>query len=218
MNVAMIQILVLAGIAVFLVIRLKSVLGTRDGFEGTPPELEKPVERKLEVVKGGIEDDTEHEDYAPAGSEAAKALSAMKKAEPGFGIGEFLTGAKQAYEMILMAFENGDLTEVRPFISDEIAQSFQGVIDMRAQQGVRVEVKFIGVRELSLHDAQFYPETGLAEVTVKYVGELTSAVYDANGNLVEGDPKEVKRQRDKWTYSRKMGTQDANWTLVATSD
>ena len=72
------------------------------------------------------------------------------------------------------------------------------------------------MRELALNDAQFDSATGQGEVTVRFVGELTSVVRNEAGDIIEGNPKEVKRQKDVWTFARKMGADDPNWLLVAT--
>lgn len=118
MSNPLLQLLVLAGIAIFLILRLRNVLGTRDGFE--PPKVDNPapVQRRFEVIDGSA-DEVDHDilDHAEAGSPTAEALAAMKRAEPSFGVGDFLSGSKMAYEMILMAFERGDLSEVRDFIA-----------------------------------------------------------------------------------------------------
>ena len=140
----------------------------------------------------------------------------MKRAEPSFGVGEFLSGARGAYEMILMGFDNGEIEDLKPFLSDEIYETFSEVIEQRAQQGLTIEAQFVGVRELSLVDATFDDTERLAEITVKYVGELTSVVKNAAGEVIEGSPTAVKRQKDVWTYARRMGSDDPNWQLVAT--
>ncbi|MFP3541629.1 Tim44/TimA family putative adaptor protein, partial [Pseudomonas sp. SIMBA_044] len=78
-------------------------------------------------------------------------------------------------------------------------------------QGLTIEAEFIGVRETTIADVSFDAATTTAEVTVRFVGELTSAVRNRAGEIVEGDPKAVKRQKDTWTFSRKMGADDPNW-------
>ncbi|MBK5934041.1 putative lipid-binding transport protein (Tim44 family) [Rhodovulum imhoffii] len=217
MSSAIIQLLVLAGIAVFLVLRLRSVLGTRDGFEKPPAALRPAQERnppELEVIEGGPDRDIV--DHVPEGSDAARALAEMKRREPGFSVGDFLQGARGAYEMILMAFEKGDLSPVRDFLAPEVHDSFQQVIDLREQQGLSIEASFVGIRELRLVDAAFDPDTSEGELAVKFVGELTSVVRNAGGEVVEGNPSEIKRQRDVWSFARVMGADDPNWQLVAT--
>lgn len=221
MNNPILQLLVLAAIAVFLIVRLKSVLGTRDGFEKPPvpradPAANTPRRPDLSVIDGGLDHDII--DHAPEGSDTARALAAMKRVEPSFNIAEFLQGGRAAYEMILMGFERGDLAGIKPFLADDVYRTFAEVVEAREQQGLTIEAEFIGVRELALEHATFDETTREAELAVRFVGELTSVVRDRAGEIVEGKPNEIKRQRDVWTFARIMGSDDPNWQLVATGD
>ncbi|ARE83619.1 Tim44-like domain protein [Roseovarius sp. EC-HK134] len=219
MNSPILQLLVLAGIAIFLILRLKSVLGTRDGFEGptrSAPAPETRRRREFEVIEGGPDHDIV--DHVPEDSDAAAALAEMKRIEPDFSVTTFLQGARGAYEMILMAFERGKLDEVTPFLDRDVYETFAQVVDAREQQGLTIEAEFIGVRELTLADARFDADTRRAEISVRYVGELISVVRDSAGEIVEGVPGQSKRQKDVWTYERVMGADDPNWRLVATGE
>jgi predicted lipid-binding transport protein (Tim44 family) len=219
MNGTLIQLLVLAGIAIFLILKLRSVLGTREGFEKPPiplEELRPRVRRDFEVIEGGPDRDIT--DHVPEGSDSALALAEMKRAEPSFAVTPFLDGGRGAYEMILMAFERGDLGSIRDFLSDEVEASFAEAIAAREKDGLTVEANFIGMKELSLHEATFNRDTSMAEIAVKFVGEQTYVVRNKAGQVVEGNPREVKRQRDIWTFARRMGSDDPNWQLVATGD
>ena len=220
-DAVIIQLLVLAAIALFLVIRLKNVLGTRTGFE-KPPAVDGPaprddgVRRDFEVIEGGPDRDVT--DHAEDGSPTAEALAAMKKAEPGFGVGDFVSGARGAYEMILMAFETGDLGPVQPFLSEEVYEAFLAVVSDREDRGLKVDASFIGVRETTLTEATFDEATNEAEITLRFVGELTHVVTDGEGQVVEGSASEIRKQRDVWTFGRVMGSNDPNWKLVATGE
>ena len=217
MNSSLLSLLVLAGIAIFLILRLRSVLGTRDGYEQPPASndaVRSSNRRDFEVIEGGPDNDII--DHVEDGSDSAKALAAMKMAEPGFSVGEFLQGARQAYEMILMSFEKGDVDGLRPFLAPDVLETFESVINQRNEQGLTILAEFIGVRELALQEAEFNRDTSEGEITVRFVGELTSVVKNSDGEVIEGDATEVKRQRDIWTFARSMGSDDPNWALVAT--
>jgi len=217
MSPAIIEILVLAGIAIFLVLRLKNVLGTREGFEKPPLQDAAPSKsaRDFRVIDGG--EDTDITDNVDKKSPSAEALARMKKVDADFMVNDFLTGARSAYEMILMAFENGDLKDVESFLDEDVKDAFQQVIDMRAKKKLKVEAEFYGIRELSLKNAEFDDKTNVAELSVSFTGELSSVVKNKDGEVVEGDAKQVKRQRDTWTFSRDLSSSDPNWLLVATS-
>jgi len=220
MNSPILQLLVLAGIAIFLILRLRSVLGTREGFE--KPQVTRndagPTTRArgFEVIEGGPDHDII--DHVPEDSPAAKALTRIKQAEPGFSVGEFLGGARGAYEMILMAFERGELDSIRPFLSDDVFESFAEVVREREAQGLSIEADFVGVKELALHDALVDETTKEAEITVRFTGQLTSVVRNAQGDVVEGKSGEIRTQRDVWTFARILGSDDPNWQLVATGE
>lgn len=223
MNSAVIQLIVLAGIAIFLILRLKSVLGTRDGFERpvlpVAPDKDKADRAMPRVVNqaAGAKDE-DITDHVPEGSPAAQALAAMKRVEPDFGVGEFLRGARGAYEMILMAFQNGEMESIERFLAPEVADSFREIVDNRKAQGLVIEANFVGIREITLTEASFDEATGTADITVRFVGELTSVAKNAAGEVVEGDAHEIRRQKDVWTFSRKMGAADPNWQLVETGE
>lgn len=217
MSNAVIQLIVLAAIAIFLIIRLKNVLGTRDGYEDpvVPMARPEPAARQgFEVIEGGP--DADIADHVALDSPAGQALAKMKAAEPSFSVNAFLQGARGAYEMILMAFETGDLEKVRPFLAPEVFAAFDGVVQDRLAMGLKTEAEFVGLRELVLQNAEFDPASREGEITVRFGGELISVVRDGAGAVVEGDPRSPRKQRDIWTFARKMGASDPNWQLVAT--
>ena len=220
MDQAVIQLLILAGIAVFLILRLRSVLGSRDGFEGPPVTRRAPADdkaqksRKFEVIEGGP--DTDITDHVGEDTPAARALAQMKSIDPDFNVGDFLQGARSAYEMIVMAFEKGDMDSILPFLSRDVFNSFDEVVSLREREGLRVEAEFVGVREVKLVAASVDPDTNEAEITVRFLGELTSVVRNAEGEIVEGDPNAIKQQKDVWTFGRDMTSDSPNWQLVAT--
>lgn len=216
-NSPLLQLLVLAGIAVFLILRLKSVLGTREGFErpdAAQPPAEPSRRHDFEVIEGGPDRDVT--DHVDEDSRAAKALYAMKAVEPSFSVTEFVGGARGAYEMIVMGFERGNLEEIKPFLAPDIYETFQEVVEAREAQGLTIDAEFVGVREVKVVDASFDEDTQEAEIAIRFTGELTSAVRNADGNIIEGSATEIKRQKDTWAFSRMMGTDDPNWLLVST--
>lgn len=216
MNSPLIQLLVLAGIAVFLILRLKSVLGTREGFEKPPlpTQTTKSSRPDFAVIEGGPDHDIV--DHVAEDSQAAQELAAMKRIEPSFSVGDFVQGARGAYEMIVMGFERGNLSDIEPFLAEEVFETFVDVVAAREDQGLQIEADFAGVREISVQDAHFDKDTNKAEITMRFIGELTSVVRDKGGDIIEGSPTAIKRQKDTWTFARTMGADDPNWLLVAT--
>jgi len=219
MDSAVIQLLVLAGIAVFLIMKLRSALGTREGYERPPEPVADPAaanRREFEVIEGG--EDHDITDHVPATSDSAAALAQIKRAEPSFNVTEFLGGARGAYEMILMGFENGELDDLVPLLSRDVFESFDEVVQLREREGLSVEANFVGLREIALNEARFDAAKQEAEVVVRFTGELTSVVRNREGEIIEGDANTIKQQHDVWTFARSIGSDNPNWRLVATED
>jgi predicted lipid-binding transport protein (Tim44 family) len=219
MGSQMIQIIILAAIALFLILRLRSVLGTREGFEkpqeSTTPLPPRRSERPFEVIEGGTTD-PDISDVADPVSPTGQALAEMKRVDRNFSVSDFAHGARAAYEMIVMAYENGDLETLRRFLAPEVYDSFAAAIEARTAKGYTVEASFAGIREVKLLEAEYDPVTHEADVTMRFTGELTSVVRDPQGRIVEGAPGELKQQRDVWTFSRDMTSENPNWQLSGT--
>jgi len=216
MSPAVIQLLVLAAIAVFLFLRLKGVLGTRGGFEPTiePSKPDTVKGPEFEVIEGGLDRDIT--DHVKMESLAGQAFAKMKKAEPDFSVNEFLGGARQAYEMILMAFEGDDLETLKQFLAADVYDSFASVIAERQKAGLTVKATFVGVREMKVTGAKFKARNKEGEITMRFVGEIVSYVEDDKGKIVEGGRDVIKRQTDTWSFARKFNSNDPNWELVST--
>lgn len=216
MGSSLIQLLFLAVVVVFLVMRLLSVLGTREGFEPKPEVLKGRKPDHLTVIDGT--EDPDVADFAEADSPTGRALVEMKRADRSFHVGEFVAGSRQAYEMILMAFEEGDLKLLESLLAPDIYDSFSTAIHEREEKGFEVDATFIGVREISLKSARFDVDEKEGEITMRFVGELTSVVKDSAGTVIEGSSSQIKRQTNVWTFARLMGTDNPNWLLVATDE
>jgi len=223
MPTGVIELIILAGIAVLLLFRLRGVLGTKTGLEEQQLRAPRPEPIRANPVKtppAPVEDGVDEECLALAEGDAeiAETLAAMRRAEPAFGPAAFMQGARQAFEMLLMAFENGDKETLGRFLAPDVFEGFAHAIDERAAAGYRVESRFIGVREARIVAARLEPATGAAELAVRFTAELVTSVYDAAGTLIEGDPNEIRRETDVWTFGRRMGVSDPNWRLVATGE
>lgn len=216
----MIELVLLAAIAVFVLTRLKNVLGTRTGFEDPTridPEAEKrPKKPDFVVVDGGQPAAAVIEDVPGVDAESAAALRRMAAADPEFSPKDFVQGARRAYEMILMAYENGDVATLKPLLADDVYEGFTAAIEARKAEGLTVEARFVGVRDARIFSAIFTEETGEADIEMRFTGELVSVVRNVDHEIVEGDPTEVRRQTDLWTFTRVMGSSDPNWVLSAT--
>jgi predicted lipid-binding transport protein (Tim44 family) len=221
---SMVQIIVLAAVAFFLFWRLKSVLGSRQGFE----KLDKNANKKTETAKTNMNSDDkiidlkstdvdeEIADYVDENSEQFKILSELKKLEEGWQVSHFVSGAKLAYEEILMAFENSDLNKIKKLSSKEVYTAFKDVIDDRNQKGLQVEAMFGGVRDIRIKDVKLNKKNLEANITMIFQCDITYTIKDKNNKIIEGGPDKVKKQKDIWTFTRKMNSDIPNWFLTKT--
>jgi predicted lipid-binding transport protein (Tim44 family) len=223
MSSDVIELLVLFALAAVVLYRLRAIIGTRTGHEAPPEFLRRGQEARRPGAKPATVPDIapapEEDEPLPGVPESGRgALDAIRRVEPGFSLDEFVAGARGAYEMILMAYEEGDRDTLRSLLAPDVFQAFGGGIAAREGAGLRVEARFIGVREARVDAIAFDPETRIADITMRFVGELITAVRDPENRVVEGDPNEIRRQSDRWTFSREMGSSDPNWLLTGTGD
>ena len=216
MNNTIIQLLVLAGVALFLIIRLKNVLGTRDGFEPTkkPKNSNMEVKANLEIIEGGL--DEEASDYLTGDEKSVRSLKRIKELEPSFSLSEFIGGAGGAYEMILMAFQAGNIDSVASFLSSEVKNNFDEAINDRNKKELKIESEFIGIRDTAIKKVSFNEKTSTAEICVSFLADIKSEVKNKDGDVVEGEKSETKKQFDIWAFSREIGSDNPNWLLIET--
>ncbi|WP_342640606.1 Tim44/TimA family putative adaptor protein [Rhodoligotrophos ferricapiens] len=231
--------LLLLGIAVVVFLRLRSVLGRRTGNERPPIDpfarnerdraqatanaqdgkvisLPQRDNRKAEPTPISQGDDKAPvwKGYAAEGSAVASGLEAIARADANFTPKSFLEGARAAYEMIVMAFAEGDRLTLRNLLSKEVFDGFSAALDEREREGLVNETTFVGINEASIVDARL--EGRQAFVAVKFASQLITAVKNRSGELVDGDPTKIRDVNDIWTFARDTKARDPNWSLVAT--
>ena len=218
--VTMLQIFILAAVAIFLFWRLRAVLGSRDGFEKTLNDIKdtRDVNNAPLVVDEKIENRQDEDifDYVEESSKSADAFKKMKEFDNDFSVNKFVSGAKMAYEIILMAFEKGDLEKLKNLLEKKVLQSFKSVIDKRRKDGFVVDAKFIGMRDIRIINATFSQKTKIADVTLTFKSEITTVVKDSKGNIVEGHPDEIKKQKDTWVFTKNLSEKTPIWLLKST--
>lgn len=225
------DIILFALIAAFLVLRLRNVLGRRDGFDGRgkdpfgiqnrmEPDNENVVSLPERDESNRLEDIIDLEpDAEPQGEpEPQDALSAglqqIRRVDPSFEVEEFLVGARTAFEMIIGAYAAGDTDTLQNLVSPEVFANFADVVDRRDAAGETMESRVSAIRVSDIVEA--YIDGRNACVTVKFVSDQCNVIRDAEGRIVEGDPQETTEVTDFWTYARDTRSRDPNWTLIAT--
>ena len=218
MNNTIIQLLILAGVALFLIFRLKNVLGTRDGFEPKAKDVNnaKMEERKNTEDLSDNNLDEEAMEYLFDDKNSAKALIKIKEIENNFSLTEFLGGAGSAYEMILMAFQSGKISPVETFLSADVKENFDKAIQDREQKGLSIEADFIGLRDTAVKNISFSVRDRVAEISVSFLADIKSVVKNNKGETIEGEEADTKKQFDVWVFAREIGSDNPNWILVET--
>ncbi|NML75504.1 Tim44 domain-containing protein [Rhizobium sp. S-51] len=214
--------------AVLIFLQLRSVLGRRTGNEKPPFEPYSP----RDLAKGpGSEDGKvvtlpRREDavaderfasidgFAKPGTPLNDSLREVVKHDPNFNPKEFLNGARMAYEMIVMAFADGDRKTLKSLLSREVLEGFEAVIADRESRGEVVKSTFVGIERAEITQAAVKDNEEL--ITVRIICQLITATYDKAGALIDGDAEQVSEVNDLWTFARDVRSRDPNWKLVAT--
>ena len=221
-------------LAVFVIWRLRSVLGQKTGHERPPfdpisrrdPAAGRPASEGDNVVRlpGAAADRAgtltaeapvdRWKGIAEPGSRVALGLDEIARMEPSLDAGVFMDGAKAAYEMIVTAFAQGDRKTLRDVLSREVYDGFERAIVERERRGERVETTFVSIDKADIIGVEVRGTNG--QVTVRFLSKLITATRDASGNVVDGSPDTVVDVTDVWTFARTLGSRDPNWQLVAT--
>jgi predicted lipid-binding transport protein (Tim44 family) len=214
--------------AVLIFLQLRSVLGRRTGNEKPPvdPFGARDASRGPGVDDGKVvtlprrdqvDDEQRFSDIdavAKPGTDLNNGLRDLVKADPSFQPKEFLAGAKMAYEMIVMAFADGDRKALKDLLSKEVYDGFNAAITDREARGETVKSSFVGIDKADLTHAAVKDDD--EQITVRIVSQLISATYDKSGTLIDGDAEAVSEVIDIWTFARDIRSRDPNWKLVAT--
>ncbi len=213
----MLQIFILAAVAIFLFWRLRAVLGSRDGFEKTLKEIKEPsdVVSNPKVIDETQNDNPDNDifDYVEENSKNAQVFKKMKEFDSDFSVNKFVSGAKMAYEIILMAFERGDTEKLKTLLEKKVLTSFKSVIDKRKKEGFVVDAKFIGMRDIRIINASFSQKTKVADITLSFKSEITTVVKNSKGVIIEGHPDEIKKQKDTWVFTKNLSEKSPIWFL-----
>lgn len=221
--------------AVVIFFQLRNVLGRRTGHERPPfdpyttsrgrddgGDSAAPSDNVVSLPRKRQPGDKPEDAYksidafAKPGTALNKGLRAIKDADPGFGPTTFLDGAKMAYEMIVMAFADGDRKTLKNLLSREVYDGFVAAITDRESRSEKIQSSFVGIDKADIVSAEI--KGGEAHVTLRIVSELISATRNGAGEVIDGDPETVAEVKDVWTFARDPRSRDPNWKLVATEE
>lgn len=215
----MVSIIILALVALFIGLRLYSVLGERTGHEQQlslkPADEAKVAGPRAAVASPGQSAAAEPLDtaYLPTAGPGVRALLA---ADPSFDVARFLEGAQGAYRLILEAFWAGRIDEVRGFLDPEIASAFDEAIAEREAAGQRLDNRLIAIEQALIAAAAVAGK--IATLTVRFEADIAAVTRDSDGNVIAGSLSDAVQTRDRWTFRRDLGSSDPNWILIETDD
>lgn len=211
-----IDLILFGMIAAFLVLRLRSILGKRTGFERPAQPVSSPQPRNAAppVVEGVAEPavPSSSRQMPDPSSQAGQALSRMQALDPSFDAGAFLGGAEQAFRMIVAAFASGDRQALQALLSPETYQAFEQAISAREAAGHTQVTEIHAIQSLSVDSAEIKDSTGA--ISVRIVSDQVSYTLDQNRHPVVGT-EAVTEITDIWSFERDLKSQDPTWRLVA---
>ena len=223
--------IIFLALAVFIFLRLRSVLGQRTGRERPPydpysaRDARAPASEKVVALPGRAPATVSRpaepaelvdrwKGIAESGSPVASGLDAIAAADRSFDAPAFLTGARGAYETIVGAFAAGDRRALKSLLSREVYDGFEAAIRDRETKGETMENRFVSLDTAEITGAELRGNT--AQVTVRFVSQLISVTRDRGGAVIDGNPEKVSEVTDVWTFARDVTSRDPNWKLVAT--
>lgn len=202
--------LIFAALAIFVIWKLRSVLGERSGFEQPTPSAAPAAT----VAAKPVEDDR-WSDLAERGSAQWRGLDAIAAAQPGFDARSFLDGAREAYKMVIHAFSTGDEATLRSLASDEVFGSFRAAIADRTQRGETLESTFVGFNDVKIA-AAVADDIG-ARIALRFDSQFITVTRNAAGEAIEGDATRPVDIVDVWTFARRHDASGPNWILASTA-
>ena len=212
-------IVILALVALFIGLRLYSVLGERTGHEQQPilkpaesdaraaPQVTQPVASQPAAPEAG------DLAYIPTAGPGVRAILA---ADSSFDVARFLEGAKSAYRMILEAFWKGDLDTLKSHVDDHVYETFAGAVEQRTKDGLTLDNRLVAVDQTVIAEAAI--ERSVAVVTVRFEADIAAVTRNAQGEVVAGSLSDAVQTRDLWTFRRDVASRDPNWQLIETDE
>ena len=216
----MTAIVILALVALFIGLRLYSVLGERTGHEQpilkpADPEADARLEPRAapRTAAPAMPSEPDELAYLPTAGPGIRALLA---ADPAFDVARFLEGSKSAYRLILEAFWKGDLAAMKPFVDAHVYETFAGAVEQRSKDGLVLDNRLVEIDQALIAGAEL--ERSVALVTVRLEADIAAVTRNAAGEVVAGSLSDAVQTRDRWTFRRDISSLDPNWLLVETDE
>jgi predicted lipid-binding transport protein (Tim44 family) len=212
-----VEIVLLAMVALFVGLRLYTVLGRRTGHEQQPvtrPEAVPGSEPAAPVAD--ISTDRSEGGSLVYQDGAAAGIRAIVIADSGFDVARFLEGAQGAYRMVLEAYWRGDRQELAYLTGGEVREAFERAIGEREAAGHKLENRLVAIERAVIEEASLEGRT--ASITVRFDSDIAAVTRDEDGNVVAGSLEDAIPAHDLWTFRRDLSSPDPNWLLVDTDE
>ena len=216
----MTAIIILALVALFIGLRLYSVLGERTGHEQpilkpADPEADARMEPQPHARATASISPAEPDElaYLPMAGPGVRALLA---ADPSFDVARFLEGSKAAYRMILESFWKGDVEAMKPFVDPHVFETFAAAVEQRKKDGLVLDNRLVSIDQAVIAAAEIEREVAL--VTVRFEADIAAVTRNGAGEVIAGSLSDAVQTRDRWTFRRNVASRDPNWLLVETDE
>jgi predicted lipid-binding transport protein (Tim44 family) len=212
-------IVILALVALFIGLRLYSVLGERSGHEQQP--ILKPADQDARVEPRQTQPSASPPSVQDAGDlaflpTAGPGVRAILAADPSFDVARFLEGAKAAYRMLLEAFWSGDLDTLRGHVDSHVFETFAGAVEQRQKDGLKLDNRLVAIEQALIAEAAI--DKSVAVLTVRFEADIAAVTRNADGDVVAGSLSDAIQTRDLWTFRRDLSSRDPNWLLIETDE
>jgi predicted lipid-binding transport protein (Tim44 family) len=213
-------IVILALVALFIGLRLYSVLGERTGHEQQQPIL-KPADPDARVearptAPSMVPPTTQDPGELAFLPTAGPGVRAILAADPTFDVARFLEGGKAAYRLILEAFWSGNLDAMRNHVDDHVYETFASAVEQRQKDGLKLDNRLIAIEQAVIAEATV--DRTIAVLTVRFEADIAAVTRDGEGNVVAGSMSDAVQTRDLWTFRRDTASRDPNWVLIETDE
>ena len=206
LSLPFLDIIIFAIIAIFLVYRLKNILGQNSDSNEQNNQIDIGKKDFSNVVKLGnlVSNKTKTD------------KNSISKIDPTFNEEEFLKGAQNFFQMVINSFVKGNLKDIVNYIDDKLIKSFKSVIDERLEDGESLKIEILKMKSIKIKDVKELKN--FVRLSVLFETEQIKVLKDKKGKVIDGDPKKSILVKDLWTFEKEIKSKDMNWKLVETSD
>ena len=214
-------IVVLAMIFALLALRLFAVLGRRTGHEQqrqlpTPADDRPVAVGRARDAQGDVQAAAQRAAESVVAMPAQAGLRALIAADRSFDVGQFLTGARTAYGMVLDAYWKGDREALKPLCAPHVYEAFDQAITEREAEGLKLDNRLVRIDSANIADVRI--DNGTAFVSVRFESDLSAVTRDKDGHVIAGSLDDAIDTVETWTFSRDMRSRDPNWQLADTDE